>query len=115
MKKKPGKPGFFVRGVKGSGYWQDMSFSELLVAQLMDPFRIGLLVALVFTTLQTTAHTGRLVPLALGCIFVAVLIAMTTGTEDVDRTMAIGVGVVTNVLILAVLLGLHSVWKRVSR
>mgnify|MGYP001216159175 FL=1 len=92
-----------------------MSFSELLVAQLMDPFRIGLLVELVFTTLQTTAHTGRLVPLALGCIFVAVLIAMTTGTEDVDRTMAIGVGVVTNVLILAVLLGLHSVWKRVSR
>ena len=92
-----------------------MSFSELLGAQLLDPFRIGLLVALVFTTLQTTAHTGRLVPLSVGCIFVAVLIAMTTGAEDVAPMMAIGADILSNGIILTVIVGLHSVWKHVSR
>jgi hypothetical protein len=90
-----------------------MTFADLLVAQLLDPFRIGLLIALVFTTLQTAAHTGRLIPLALGGLFVAVLIATTTGSGEVGQ--AIAAGVVTNAMILAVILGLHAIWKRVVR
>lgn len=87
-----------------------MTFAELLVAQISDPFRIGLLIALIFTTFQTSAHTGRLIPLAFGGLFVAVLIATTTGSGDVGQ--AIATCVVSNAAILGVLLGLHGVWKR---
>ena len=36
-----------------------MTFGEILFAQLTDPFRLGLIVALVVTMLRTEAVTGR--------------------------------------------------------
>ena len=91
-----------------------MTFTDLLLSQISDPFRIGLLIALGFTTLQTSAQTGRLIPLLLGAVFVSVLIANTTSAGESDMTMAIGVGVLANAIILAVLVGLYLAWKRMS-
>ncbi|HTV72058.1 MAG TPA: hypothetical protein VMF90_26305 [Rhizobiaceae bacterium] len=91
-----------------------MSILDLLVAQLTDPFRIGLIIALSFTTLQTVSQTGRLIPLGLGVVFVAVMIPMTMGAAEADRTMAILVGLVSNLIVLAVVFGLYLLWKRVS-
>ena len=40
-----------------------MPFLDLLQAQLTDVFRIGLILALVFTMLRTQAVTGTILPL----------------------------------------------------
>ena len=87
---------------------------DILIQQLLDPFRIGLLAALVITTIQTSAHTGRTIPLLVGAVFVAVLIPTTMGTDAGNRTVSIGVGLVANAIILAVILGLVALWRRVS-
>ncbi len=92
-----------------------MSFTELLLMQLSDPFRIGLLVALAFTTLQTQGQTGRAIPLLLGIVFVAVLIANTTSAGEGDLTMAIGVGVLANAIIIGVLAGLYLAWQKLAK
>jgi hypothetical protein len=47
--------------------------TDLVLSQLGDLFRIGLIVALVVTMRRTAAVTGRVVPLALGVVFVAVM------------------------------------------
>ena len=80
-----------------------MTLTEILLSQLADPFRVGLLVFLLLTTLRTAHHTGRLVPLALGAVFVAVLIPTTFGNPELAIAAQIGIGIVANVLILAVL------------
>ena len=54
--------------------------TELIQSQLMDPFRIGLIVALVYTMFRTRAATGTAVPLALGVVFVAVILPSTQPT-----------------------------------
>lgn len=92
-----------------------MTFTDLLLSYLLDPFRIGLLIALTLTTANTAAHTGRIIPLALGVVFVAVLIAMTTGSGQTGQTMAIGVGVLANAIILAVILAGVALWSRLRR
>ncbi len=66
-----------------------MSLAELLLSQLLDPFRIGLLLALVFTAYNTAGAVGMAVPLILGAAFVAVLIPTTMQSEDVAKTTAI--------------------------
>ena len=50
---------------------------ELIQSQLLDPFRIGLIVALVFTMFRTRAATGTFIPLTAGVIFVAVILPAT--------------------------------------
>src|SRR4028118_1889563 len=55
-----------------------MTISEILLSQLTDPFRLGLIVALVVTMLRTEAVTGRWVPLATGVVFVAFILPLTT-------------------------------------
>lgn len=92
-----------------------MAFTDLLTAYLIDPFRIGLLIALVATTGSTAAHTGRAVPLVLGTVFVAVLLATTLGTEGQDRGLAIGVGILANAVILGVILAVLLLWSRFSQ
>ena len=86
--------------------------TDLLLAQLIDPFRIGLIIALVATMLRTAAVTGRLVPLAAGVVFVAVIIPMTMQAGRGPVWQAVAVGIVANVIILAVVLG---VWTLVRR
>jgi hypothetical protein len=58
-----------------------MTFGEILVAQLTDPFRLALIVGLVLTMLRTEAVTGRWVPLALGLLFVAFIIPATMARD----------------------------------
>ena len=62
-----------------------MGFDNILLAQLLDPFRIGLIVVLVITAARTSANVGNWVPLVLGIVFVAVLIPMTLGSEGSRR------------------------------
>ncbi len=93
-------------------------FIDAIVNGLTDPFRIGLIIALYATMLRTRAATGTVVPAAAGILFVAVIIPMTMGnTGDAAPTMAIQViaGIVSNVLILAVVMGLWTLWTRLRR
>lgn len=93
-----------------------MAWSEVLVAQVTDPFRIGLLVALVVTMLRTEGVTGRWVPLAAGTAFVAVIIPATLpqgGAEPFWRLVALGV--VANAILLAAGLGLRELVLRLRR
>ena len=51
--------------------------TELVLSQLTDVFRIGLIVGLVFTMHKTAAVTGRVLPLVLGVVFLAVMLPAT--------------------------------------
>jgi hypothetical protein len=91
-----------------------MDTQAVLLQQLLDPFRWGLLVALVVTMLRTEAVTGRWLPLAAGLAFVAVIIPSTTGLPDgATLARAVALGVVANLLILAVVLLLREAWLRI--
>lgn len=83
---------------------------ELIQSQLMDPFRIGLIAALVFTMVRTRAATGTLIPLAAGVVFVAVIIPSTQGAPDLTR--AVGAGIVSNLIILGIVLALAMIIRR---
>ena len=88
-----------------------MPFLDLLQAQLTNVFRIGLLLALVATTLRTRDVTGIVLPLLAGVVFVAVIIPLTMPTaEPVLRS--IGTGIVANVILLGVALGALQVFRR---
>ncbi len=79
-----------------------MTFAELLTTQLTDIFRIGLIIALVATMLRTRANTGTILPLALGVVFVAVIIPSTfpqAAGEPFWRLVLAGVA--ANLIILA--------------
>jgi len=91
-----------------------MGFLETVLAQLAEPFRIGLLIALVVTAANTGAATGTAIPLLLGAVFVAVLIPSTLGSADADRTTATLAGLVSNAVLLAVIYGLKLLYLRLS-
>lgn len=90
-----------------------MPASQILLDQLTDPFRIALIIGLVFTMYRTRAQTGTLVPLAAGVLFVAVMLPMTMGAAA-GQTMVeqVGFGVGANLVILA---GVMGVWQVVAR
>ncbi|MDR0810521.1 MAG: hypothetical protein LBE86_15610 [Gemmobacter sp.] len=89
---------------------------EIILSQLADPFRIGLVVALIATMQRTRAVTGHLVPLALGVSFIAIIIPMTlTSGDAVPFLMQVATGIVTNVLLLVAGLGLLALWQRLRR
>jgi hypothetical protein len=75
--------------------------TDLIRMQLAEPLRIGLLIALLLVAHRTRAVTGLMTPLALGAVFVAGLIPMQTMPESPERIMAIGAGVVSNAIVLA--------------
>ncbi|MBL8578749.1 MAG: hypothetical protein JNK47_16115 [Mesorhizobium sp.] len=90
-----------------------MPLTELVMSQITDLFRIGLLVALVVTAYNTAANVGLAVPLALGAVFVAVLIPVTMqAPEGVTLTMAILTGLAVNVVIIAIILAARTVLMR---
>ncbi len=89
--------------------------TELVLSQLTDIFRIGLIVALVFTMRRTSAVTGRVLPLALGVVFVAVILPTTMPSGTASLAHAIGAGLVSNVIILAVVLAAEQLLKRMRR
>lgn len=85
-----------------------MPLTDLLLAQVSDPLRIGLLVGLFITMLRTRAVTGQVLPLAAGIVFVAVLLPVTApGLATHQRLEAIAVGIGTN---CAVVLLIFLVW-----
>ncbi|MFZ1662639.1 MAG: hypothetical protein WAT77_11835 [Paracoccaceae bacterium] len=82
-----------------------MGLTDLFLAQLMDPFRIGIVIALVVTMLRTQADTGTWKPLVAGIGFISVLIPLTGVAGKGDLVTAILVGLVsTSVLVAAALL-----------
>lgn len=90
-----------------------MSLTDLALSQFMDPFRIALLIGLVITMQRTAAVTGKIIPLLAGIAFVAVIIPSTiTKGLAADYLTQIGVGVVTNAVILAVILAIKTVIDR---
>jgi hypothetical protein len=79
---------------------------DLVILQLTDPFRIGLLIALVVTMQRTAAVTGRVIPLILGIAFVAVMLPTTMPSSSVNLKDAILAGLISNaILLLGVLTG----------
>ncbi len=86
-----------------------MSLTDLLLSQLTDVFRIGLVIALVLTAARNQAVTGTLIPLLAGVLFIAVIIPMTlpsTAAEPVAKVVS--VGFVANLILLALaMLGLR--------
>lgn len=83
---------------------------ELIQSQLLDPLRIGLIAALVFTMFRTRAATGTLVPLAAGVIFVAVLLPSTQGAASLP--LAVAAGILSNLIILGIVLALVLIVRR---
>ncbi|WP_112308708.1 hypothetical protein [Pseudogemmobacter bohemicus] len=90
-----------------------MTFSQIIVSQFADPFRIILLIGLVWTMMRTRAASGTLIPLGAGIVFVAVLIPMTmTAGSEIPVKDQILAGLVTNTVITGIVLG---VWEAVNR
>ena len=92
-----------------------MDLLALLQAQLTDPFRVGLLVALMVTTFNTAKATGYFTPLILGGAFVAILLPTTFPDPSTSTPAAIAAGLVSNAILLAVGLGAVAMWRRFSR
>lgn len=90
--------------------------TTLLTEALTDPFRIVLLIGLVLTQRRTAATTGLVLPLAAGCVFVAVLLPMTMNFgADAGLPKAIGAGLVANVILLVPMLLAAHLWDRSRR
>ena len=86
---------------------------DLLAAQAGDVFRIGLLVALLLTTLRNRPITGMLLPLAAGAVFVAVIIPLTGATTRPEPLpIQVLAGLVVNAVYIAIALALWSLWTR---
>lgn len=77
---------------------------ELVLSQLSDVFRIGLIIALVVTMLRTSNVTGRVLPLAAGVVFVAVILPSTMPGGPDNLIDAILAGLVSNLIILGLVL-----------
>ena len=101
-----------VAGIREGCRQRRAALSELIQSQLLDPFRIGLLIALVVTMVRTAQVTGRLVPLVLGAIFVAVIIPSTNPPANATLTESVLAGLVSNGIILAIILAVVVVVRR---
>lgn len=105
----------FVLGIAGEDRAErGAMLVDTAIAGLTDPFRIGLLIALFATMLRTRPATGTLVPLAAGALFVAIIIPATMGgmTALADMLPLVAGGLLANVVILAAVALLWSVWLR---
>lgn len=94
-----------------------MPLTDLFLAQLADPFRIGLLIALFITMLRTQAATGTLVPLAVGAVFVAIIIPATQGASAETGLFLykVATGIVADVILLAIILAVWTLFQRRRR
>ena len=85
---------------------------DLVLSQLSDLFRIGLLIALVITMLRTSAVTGRALPLVMGVLFVAVILPTTMPSGTASVSDAILAGLVSNSLITGLIIAVAAVFTR---
>jgi hypothetical protein len=91
-----------------------MDHTTLLMTQLTDIFRVGLLAGLVYTTERTRAQTGIVLPLVAGILFVAIIIASTMPLANVTTVNAVLSGLVANSIIIAVLWVIWLAFKKRS-
>jgi hypothetical protein len=91
------------------------NFTTIVLSQLTDPFRIGLIAALVYTTIRNAGVTGWLVPLAAGIVFVAFIIAVTVPSAGLTQAAVISAGVVSNAIIAAIMFAVLYLWRRFSK
>lgn len=89
--------------------------TDLVMLQLTDLFRIGMIVGLVVTMHRTAAVTGRVIPLALGVVFLAVMLPVTMPVGTTNLTDAILAGLISNSIILAPVLALGWLITRMRR
>jgi hypothetical protein len=88
---------------------------DLLLSQFLDPFRIGLLLALVITSYNTAGTVGLTVPLVLGAAFVAILIPVTMQPAGEASTVtAILTGFAVNGIIVVIIIAVLAGWKRLT-
>ena len=85
---------------------------DLIQTQLLDPLRIGLIAGLVITMYRTRAATGVVLPLALGVAFVAVILPVSNPMPEIALTDAVLAGLVANLVLLAIALGLSVIVRR---
>ena len=90
-------------------------FLAIISAQLVDPFRIGLVAALVYTTIRNSGITGWLVPMAAGIVFVAFIIAVTMPNNGQTQMVVIVTGLISNAIIAAVMFAALYFWRRFSK
>ena len=88
---------------------------DLVLSQLTDLFRVGLMIALVVTMLRTSAVTGRVLPLALGVVFVAVILPSTMPGGSASLIDAILAGLVSNLIILVPVLAVAALVARLRK
>ena len=89
-----------------------MTLADLFVAQLTDLFRVGMMIMLVITASRTAQNAGTVVPLILGVVFVAVIIPTTLSSDSASKSIQIGVGLLSNAVILGVLLAVKLLATR---
>ncbi len=93
-----------------------MSLTDLLFSQLLDPFRIGLLVALFATMLRTEAATGTFIPLLAGIVFVAIIIPVTLQTDlPAPLWHVIAVGILADTIIVVIIRAVWTLYLRTRR
>ena len=88
---------------------------ELVLSQLSDVFRIGLIMALVVTTLRTSSVTGRVLPLIAGVVFVAVIVPSTLSGSTETLSQEIAAGLISNLIILVPVLVLARLIAHLRR
>ena len=91
-----------------------MPLTDVLLSQLADPFRIGLVIALILTMQRTRAATGVWLPLAAGALFVAVVIPVTAPRSGLPLPLwqLVAVGVVANAILIAIALAAWEAFRR---
>ena len=89
--------------------------TDLVLSQLTDLFRIGLIIALVVTMYRTAAVTGRVLPLALGVVFVAVMLPATLPSSSASLADAILAGLISKSIILVPVLACAALIRRLRR
>ncbi|MDW6021314.1 hypothetical protein SAZ10_05985 [Mesorhizobium sp. BAC0120] len=94
-----------------------MEVAHIIVGQLADPFRMGLLIALLFMAARPSGGGHhRWLPIALGLVFVAVLIPTAMASNAADPVSAqIGVGLLSNGIIVGIMLFAEAVFERLRR
>jgi hypothetical protein len=96
-----------------------MPLSDLLLAQLTDVFRIGLIIGLIATAFRTRATVALPLSLGLGVIFIALMIPMTlppTGQAAQEPLWRLAVvGALANLIMVAIGMAIWTVVQRTRR
>lgn len=91
-----------------------MDLWATLLSQLVDPFRIGITVALMLTMFRTRSQTGTLLPLAAGTAFIAVLIPTTLTNAQGNIPVQVAVGMVSGAILMAAALLVRALVLKVA-